>query len=300
MTLAIIGSIALKHHICVDRVSADFDVVADFDSIQKMLKGLDVVKAFPFEGGNKYFAQERSGAITEAEVAWPGSLAEELVQLIKDDPKSIQTAGGYVASLDVLFMLKHSHKYKKNSPHFLKTMRDIQLMEKHGAVIRPEHQGFFDRRVAATYNYSHPSLKQSKKDFFSDDAIQYVYQHDDIHEAVKTLPKPAYSYFKVDEAEVQCSKDRFESCSHYVKLLSVYEEACVLSLERAIIPHGKMSIKESFDMALMKLSTSISSGWWRSWAYSHYDEVQGLFSEDYVHRFWKAVEDGRVRLHENG
>jgi hypothetical protein len=296
MTIAIIGSVALKHHICVDRISADTDVVGDFDSIKKMHKGMDIVKTYPFASGTKYFAQERNGAIIESEIAWESSLSEELLQLILDDPSTITWGSSRTASLDVLYMLKMSHRYLRNSPHFLKTMRDIQLMRKHGAKIRPEHLDFFKRREAATYNYAHPSLKQNKKDFFND-AVQYKYDHDDIHKAIKHLDKPAYSFFKVDEAEVQCSRNKFENCDHKIKLYSVLEEAYVLSLERAIIPHGIMSIKESFDMALMKLSTSISSAWWREWAWEHYDEVQALYNEEYVQRFWKAVEDNLVKLH---
>ena len=73
----------------------------------------------------------------------------------------------------------------------------------------------------------------------------------------------------------------------------------VLALERHQIPNDfRPHPKKSFDMALMKVCTSITSGWFREWAWENYDQVQGLFNPAYVDWFKAGVEDGTVKLME--
>jgi hypothetical protein len=43
--------------------------------------------------------------------------------------------GWNLASFDVLYTLKMSHRFKKNSPHFTKTMKDILKLKSLGAVV---------------------------------------------------------------------------------------------------------------------------------------------------------------------
>jgi hypothetical protein len=235
--------------------------------------------------------------IIEAEVAWPGSSGESLLALIQSEVGTGIVMYGVslmIPQLDTLYMLKMTHRYLKNSPHFLKTMRDIQAMRAVGATIRPEHEEFYKARIAWTYDYKHPKLNQSKKDFFTDD-VPYIYDHDSIHEAVKHESYPAYWYFKPADEEVAVSREMFEKLDHKVKLLSVLEESYVLALERSQIPYPHMDRKASFDIALMKVCTSITSGWWREYAYEHYDAVQELYNENYVDRFWEAECAGKVK-----
>lgn len=59
-----------------------------------------------------------------------------------------------VPSLNVLYMLKMSHRYLKDSPHFLKTMQDIHAMRKLGAVIPAEWESFYQDRMRDTYTHS--------------------------------------------------------------------------------------------------------------------------------------------------
>jgi hypothetical protein len=69
----------------------------------------------------------------------------------------------------------------------------------------------------------------------------------------------------------------------------VYEESCVLALERSQIPFPDASPRKSFEYALMKVCTSITSGFFREWAWEHYDDVLALYNElgenDYIERF---------------
>lgn len=312
MNIGLIGSMALRYWQPDGpwRLPADMDIVATYDDIKAFVgaikaSGERVLAQYPINSGKKVFIQTEK-RIIEAEVAWPGSSAEALLALIVEETRRL--TGSYMthitmygvqirlARLDTLYMLKMSHRYLKNSPHFLKTMRDIQMMRRMGAVIRPEHEEFYKARMKATYDYGHPKLNQSKGEFFTDD-VPYIYDHDSIHEAVRHLDKPAYSYFKPDDAEVMVSREMFEALDESVKLYSVLEEVYVLALERSQIPYPETDRKRSFDMAHMKVCTSITSGWWREYAWENYDKVQALYDEAYVYHFWTMEALGQIKPH---
>jgi hypothetical protein len=224
---------------------------------------------------------------------WPDSDSLELAELILSDDKTTwdNYLKAWVPSLNVLYMLKMSHRYKKNSPHFLKTMRDIQKMRAAGAFIQSDHFDFFKKRRDATYWYEHPNLNRTKEEFFNPDDSFYVYDHDSIHEAVAIDGAPAYTKYAVEGAEVLSSKQKFFEASHEVRIAGVYEETCVLALERSQIPNDfkRVTPEWSFKKALEKVCTSITSGWFREFAWEHYDEVLELYYKrgemDYIALF---------------
>jgi len=201
----------------------------------------------------------------------------------------------------LLYALKMSHRFLKNSPHFLKTMRDIKEMEeKYGKwpIYMDRFRDWYKMRVAETYDYSHPSLNRKKKDFFVDDF--YVYDHDQIHAIVAINELPAFNYFKEDAAEVKCSKEKFFECDESIRLAAVYEESCVLALERHQITNNFSPTPEkSFLISLEKVCTGITSGWFREVAWTNYDKVVDLYHKrgksNYVDLFKQAVESGTIK-----
>ncbi len=285
------------------------DLVGEFDEIQAYVRALPggVTEARPFQGGKKYMARDRLGVVHEFEIAWEGTTGASLIELVEGDPGTIRIpTGQLVPSLDLLYALKMSHRYLKDSPHFLKTMRDIHRMRAAGCRIRDEHREWYSARVRETYWYRHPSLKVMKGDFFKGDGVRYVYDHDDIHVAVAHWGRndarpaaratPAYTLYMREGAEVDCDRERFEALPTQIRLWGVLEEAQVLALERSQIPfRGQVTPRWSFDKALMKVCTSITSGWFREFAWEHYDRVQEMYEENYADRFWAAVEAGLVR-----
>jgi hypothetical protein len=320
MKIAIIGSTALARFLPL-RVPKDLDIVGSYDDIIKYCNhkvveyGGKIVAQYPASGGNKLITKIDSGLrtlIIEAEIAWSGSLSEELLEMIigdvctksKYDTTSPDKLGyshtivEYYPSIDILYMLKMSHRYLKNSPHFLKTMEDIHTLRSMGAHIRECDQEFYAKRMEATYSYSHPSLMKSTSEFFSGDGVEYKYCHDDVHIAVAILSRPAYTFYQKAGAEVQCCKEKFFAVHSEVRLYGVLEEAYVLALERSIIPFGTEPSK-AFKMALMKVCTSITSGWFREFAYEHYYEVCNLYEmmgDRFVRDFHYAHRIGAVRF----
>lgn len=283
-----IGSHALSRYTNLDRTPKDIDVIGTYEDVSSYVKSLEgeLKVARPINNAKKYF-YVKGDSIIEAEIAWEGSLAEEFLSLMNNSE---------YASLDALYALKMSHRYLKNSPHFLKTMKDIHLMRSLGAKIPKEMVDFFKRRERATYNYSHPNLKVDKKSFFAGDNIEYMYDHDSIHEAIKLQDRPAYSYFKEDTNEVFVSSEMFAKLDDEIKINSVLEESYVLAIERSQVPHkGVLTPRQSFNIALQKVCTSITSGWWREYAWENYYEAIARYSDSYMDRFNHGIKTGIVK-----
>ncbi len=215
----------------------------------------------------------------------------------------ISKTGKNYAEPDVCLMLKMSHRYLKNSPHFKKTILDIQALKKAGVTLPDFAKDWLPIREKETYDYGHPKLNQSKQSFFKDDF--YVYDHDTLHLAVALYNKPAYEYFKPDTNEVNVSKKLFFAQHQEIKLASVYEESCVLALERHQIPNNfAPNPRKSFEMALEKVCTSITSGWWREFAHDNYFSVLELYarlgSKKYVNDFFIAKRAKLLKPHVKG
>lgn len=273
----------------VGRESKDLDLLSTLPQFQKYIGE-----------GNKPRVLDKNhvcfkgplGRIFDCELIWPDSLSEELAGIIldSDDTKWDSQVQAWVPGLNILYMLKMTHRFKKNSPHFFKTMCDIWRMRAHGATIPEELMDFYKRRLKETLWYEHPNLNRTKEEFFNPEDDFYVYDHDTIHEAIAVRSGPAYWSYGVPGQEVLSSKSLFFSADHYTRLLGVYEEACVLALERIHIPNNfnpRYGEKSSFLFALEKVCTSITSGWFREFAWENWHEVVGVYgrSGSYIERF---------------
>ena len=152
-------------------------------------------------------------------------------------------------------------------------------------------------REKIQYNYNLPKLNQSKDTFFSGDGIIYEYDHDTIHEAVKFLDKPAYTYYA--DGEVWSSKEKFNQCSEKIKLFGVLEESLVLACERSQLAFSPPpDARWSFEHALFKVCTSITSGFFREYAWENYDKVIELYNKvglDYVDKVNEGIKTGIVK-----
>lgn len=205
-------------------------------------------------------------------------------------------------TIAILYMIKLSHRYLRNSPHFNKTMNDIRMIRDHypdiDSHVHRAMPGALALREKLTYNYGHPVLKQNKDTFF-DDTVPYKYDHDTIHEAVKHLEHPAYTYYMVEGAQVMCSREKFEELNLLVRLMGVLEESYVLALERSIIPYDSFNDEEkcynAFKMALMKVCTSITSGWFREFAWENYETVLQAYDYNFVKKFMTALQEGKIK-----
>lgn len=305
--ICVIGSHAINASLMVEkgfkyRKPMDMDIIGEYDEVVNFANSnmTEIYEQYPSAKGGKMIFKSNEctiphATIIEAEIAWDGTTAKDLMQLILNDPKTIYKDGVAYASLDVCYMLKMSHRYLKSNPHFLKTMRDIHNLRKFGAKIRKEHKAFLKAREKVTYWYKHPKLNKNKMEFFNGDGVTYVYDHDEIHESVKVMDKPAYTNFQSDNAEVMCDMKKFFELPEQIRLNAVYEESCVLALERSIIPFGT-DYKKAFLMALEKVCTSITSGKFREYAWENYAAVRDMFDERTFDRFFEHVAQDQVKM----
>lgn len=287
----------------------DLDIIGtltEYNAFCKFFQSI-IVSAMPLNA-KKFHIKFRDkknpfGVINvEFEVAWENSSAEGLMKHIstqKNNKYHISNGADALvfdlADIDVCYALKMSHRYLKNNPFFLKTMRDIRYLESCGAKIPENLLEWFKFREKETYTYGHPKLNQDKKNFFNDDGVNYKYDHDTIHMIVKHLEKPAYEYYKPEGSDVWCDRDMFFKCEKQIRLYGVLEESYVLALERCLVPFEfKTAPKQAFLMALEKVCTSITSGFFREFAYEHYDEVLKLYSDSYTTKFKDAVFSGAI------
>jgi hypothetical protein len=313
--MIVIGSVAYRYHRPEISSPADLDLVGTYDEAKAFVKAFKPLTYYPINEGKTMYMRFKHGDIVEFEIAWPDSRAEGFLEFAKQHPEHFNrvpmTIDGAVLaplcpSLNVLYMLKMSHRYLKDSPHFLKTMRGIQEMRLLGCTIPDDVNPYYLKRMAETYSYAHPKLNVSKDGFFDPEGtgVEYTYDHDSIHEAVKIHYQPAYMFFKPKDSEVMCSKGMFFNEPRNIQLCAVVEESCVLALERSLIPYPNgMTPKAAFDMALMKVCTSITSGWFREFAWENYDSAQNLYSafedqygsEWFVKKFNAGLESGIIK-----
>lgn len=283
--MIIIGSKALEHCFNLPKKPNDIDYLcslAEYEGFKKFYHVSEVLKDTPQVKALK----TSDGKIYEFNIITTKSdkMIQDYVETFTDGFNGI-----FIAPPGLCLAIKMSHRFKKDSPFFIKTMKDIHFLRANNVVMNIYEEAIMNVRQQEVLSYKHPKLDVSKKDFF-DDAMNYVYDHDTIHLTVALAGEPAYRSYMKDNSEVMTSREKFESCPHVIKLAGVYEETCVLALERSLIPNDfQVQPSRAFTMALIKVCSSITSGWFREFAWEHYLEVMALYQtlgkEDYVNRF---------------
>lgn len=280
----LVGSQALiLYYPSLDRKLIDTDFITTWDDFVSSSTYKNAQVKYPLSDSKWYL--EEDGNIFEYEIAWPNSTSAELLQ---------RYSTMKVATPEVCLALKLSHRYLRNSPHFTKTRNDILFLRER-VVLDQWLTDWVKRREKETYHYQHPNLNRKKEEFFSDDGIGYVYDHDSIHEAVKTHYTPAYNLFKNEQKEVLCDMTLFDNLPLDIKLDAVWEESAVLALERAVIPNDT-DPKRAFRIALQKVCTSITSGKFREFAWEQYDRILALNDKrDFVKMFQTGLANGTIK-----
>jgi hypothetical protein len=302
--MLLIGSSALKFNGVRWRKPRDLDRIATKEEYDAFVASGSTLKfriSVPSETKRVLFYEDKS--IAEFEIALPGSSGESLMKIVEAEKLGTPgfTANTTVVHSGVVLALKLTHRYLKNNPHFVKTMNDIIELRELGYEVPWQLLNWMKEREKETYWYKHPSLERNKENFFAGDGINYIYEHDDIHDAVALSYQPAFKWFQTDNADVKVSKAKWKELGRFedgreIQLNSVLEESYVLALERCLIPNNfTIPPRRAFTMALEKVCTSITSGWWREFAWENYHLAVGLYNKNYVDRFKASLADGKIR-----
>lgn len=278
--MLVVGSKGLAICLHATRPPKDTDIIAFPAEAEEFVKQHSWASVIPTQEGKKLVCRDPNGLMTEIELAWPDSSAAYILNNYKN------------VTLDLLLTLKMSHRFL-SSPHFRKTWYDIKFLRDNGAVIHDSY--LLKMREKETYIKRLPKLNVDKSNFFDPATFtHYIYDHDTIHLAMAEPLKPAYQSFQ--NGEVWCSKEQFFNIDEATRQRSVLEEAYVLALERSQIPFEfKVAPAKSFRMAIEKICTTISSGWWREYAWQNYPLWLEIYDQNYVSKFKDGLVNGIVK-----
>lgn len=282
------------------RVPTDLDIIARNHEVQLMAAKFTLWKTGP----DKVLFKTPDGKFVEVEYAKPGTSTELYLQwaetMARLDQAEFYGFKMDIAPLEMLYSLKRAHRHSPRMFH--KHVKDyILLLSIVGG--KPDA---FARVTAMRYKETGereklktPSLNKTAKDFFDDKVSNRTFIHDQIHEVMAFGERPMFERIKIDPDKVACSKEKFFALTETQQRQCVQEEAYVIALERAMIPmlfEGEKIAHpyEAYKWAVMRICTTLCSGWFRDYAVENYDRIMFWYDRDYVEKFLKAVEDGRI------
>lgn len=304
--MIVIGSTALKFGLRkvgreLGREPTDLDIFALKDEAQEFIATarLSIVKASP----SKILTKSPQGQLIEIEYIIPGTstalyfLWAELIG--KLDTIRYCDIEIPVAPLEMLYSLKKSHRHSPRA--FEKHVIDYNHLRKlldskdsFAKVTAMRYKEVVDRERLKT-----PSLNKSTKEFFDDKVSNRTFIHDQIHEVMAFGERPMFERIKIDPDKVACSREKFDALPYIDRIHCVQEEAYVIALERAMIPmlfEGEKIANPlaAYKWAVMRICTTLCSGWFREWALENYDNIILFYDSTYVEKFLKAVESSRI------
>jgi hypothetical protein len=299
--MLIVGSKALNYHFPnYKREVNDIDVIGTNDNINYLINSLSPEKVRQTDEittlinikCNDFF-NTKNVEILNADNS------EALKEYIKYESGG---DGLRYASPEVLLSLKKSHihfpiKFSKHIVDYnflLENLKEDKLKD-----ITKLNFKETEKRVGKLKT---PSLKKSTMNFFgqSEGYVKYFYIHDDIHRVMAHYDKPIYEDMQVDSKSAWCEKDMWDSFSFEKKSKCVLEEAYVIALERRIIPMlngcGEVvTSKKAFEWSLMRICTTLCSGWFRQFATDNYVKILEYYNPNYVQKFLKSESEGLIK-----
>lgn len=213
----------------------------------------------------------------------------------------------YIAQPDLLVSIKHSHRHFED--HWHKNIKHYNFLRSMGAVV-DDHLSSI-RNIEKQKRSGFRPMNISNTDFFqaSEKFVNRIFVHDDIHYATCYYDAPLWSRCKKNMDLAKIDFDLFKMLDYADQVKMVQEEAFVIALERRIIPksmkYGSFSnssvtsddIASSYAWAVMRIGTTLTSGWFREFTIDNYVKVM-KHSHDFVGKFVTAFESGKIRKNE--
>lgn len=208
------------------------------------------------------------------------------------------------ASREVLFSLKASHIHRVNSQwekhihdyHNLKSSIDDSYLicNKYSiGEFSKYHSKVLDTLLGAQIQV--PLKNVTIKDFFNDH-VKRDLDHDWLHEVFKHKEHPMYTYLLLDTEHVYCCPFKWKEFSEEDKIKCVLEETYVTAIERYLAPmyfRKPDSILtegvqiDSFKKSLIKVCTTMCSGFFRDFAINNYFMILNSMDSLYFDKFLK-------------
>ena len=305
--MLIVGSKALlKLYNIPDRVAKDTDIIGTYAEYQILKSVLN-----PESVKETEYVATMYG-ITPNEL-YPDITTKNVEILLSDNSESLKLyveyesaqIGVQYASAEVLFSLKKSHIHFNTAPiKFAKHIKDYCFL--YDKLINDKLSNItkinFKETELRIGKLKTPSLNKSVKEFFkqSDGLVKSFFVHDDIHIAVAHYDKPLYQRMQYDLLQAKCEKVLWEKFTFEEKCKCVLEETMVIALERKILPmifgKGKyFTSDEALKWALMRVCTTLCSGWFREFATNNYFKILDYSNPNYVENFLSKIDSCEIK-----
>lgn len=259
---------------------------------------------YPNKDGSKYRCKMKSGDSIEFELMDFRPSAQYLWENIIRSGTNVKTISAFneylrIPSIAILYLIKRSHIYWP--VHWEKNIADLHWLDVRFP--RPHEYDHYERtffelrfrETAAKFGTRKPNLNQTNDEFFakSEKAIGRILPHDRIHEILKIFDEPIHTMAKRDQSKALMDKDLFFNLDTKYQIAAIKEEAMVIGTERVLLPkfskgqHIDMDdIKAAYFNGLKKVSTTLTSGWFREFAIDNWPNVNFL-----PFNFWDRLID---------
>lgn len=208
--------------------------------------------------------------------------------LLKGRPKYMVSGIDYrsdVPSLTHLYTIKMSHIFWNIG--WEKHIKDIYFFQK-VLGYRKVDEALYALLVEywkEKHGAKKVSLAQSKDEFFTDN-VNYVYDHDYLHELVAYNKEPMYKCVLKEGAEVLIDKEKFLALPRKKQLQMIREECYVIALERYLIPNNfSIGKREAYAKAMKLMITSLSKGWFARFVVDNYVDLWRVDEHNFVKLF---------------
>lgn len=307
--MVVIGSEAIRRmQIGLSRQPKDYDIICTKDELLNWMREYyHKIKYLYPTREEKFMCRLMHGRQIEFEVATLGSSA----QLILDTCYSYNFSGELpeaygmkvqIAPIEVSFAIKKSHLFVPLR-QWEKHISDYHLMKPYIDKLEGDALDIYTLRKKETLarkKLPKINLNKSNSEFFqgSEEYVQRIYNHDDVHKAVAYYDQPMYAKIKKDQSLAACDKELFFALSYHDQLKCVLEESYVIALERRLIPSWEANLPmdpvEAFKYGLYRICTTLTSGWFREFSLDNYPTILKERNE-YDVRFTNMVKSGIIK-----
>ena len=179
-------------------------------------------------------------------------------------------------------------------------MRDYYQILDEFEINSNEESQFYKSRyketlIRAINQTNHINLNQTKDDFFKTKNVTYIFDHDSIHESIKLTEEPIYKKILKPNEEVLCSQELWNKISDLEKKYCVLEESYTIAIERLLSKGHINDPKEAFLMALERVCTTLTKGWFREYAAFNYREIVNMYSDRFWIKFQEDLKNGLIK-----
>lgn len=304
--MLLIGSIALNK-IDYTRQVNDVDIVCFKKQIPLLASLFNFKDQVRDEKHWKSFTT-KDGRLVECLLADNSKSLKKILNILEAKGNSIKYCSGIY-----LYVIKAAHIHFNTSvKKWLKHIKDYLYLQKFYDNLNnfPASQQEIKDLIKLQHKFmievkgeiKTPKLNNVNKTSFFNDKVVKFFEHDDIHQVMAHNKLPAYTLMQKDTT-VTCYKNLWEKMSYINKINCVLEEAYVIALERRIIPgvFGNSFVenpKDAVQWALMRISTTLCSGWFREFAINNMNYILNNINLNYVNIFFEAFEKEEIKFDE--